>query len=101
MKRSSDAKPAPAEIVWSLLALARLQEIRAYVAMNKPMAAERLATRIIAIVEALRNQPHLGRAGVEPGVRELIVGGTPYIILYRVRRNRVTISTIWHASQSR
>jgi plasmid stabilization system protein ParE len=31
----------------------------------------------------------------------LIVGGTPYIILYRVRRNRVTISTIWHASQSR
>jgi len=101
MKRSGDAKSAPVEIVWSPLALARLQEIRAYVTMDKPLAAERLATRIIAIVEALRSEPHLGRAGAEPEVRELIVGGTPYIILYRVRRNRVTISTIWHASQSR
>jgi predicted transcriptional regulator len=24
------------------------------------------------------------------------VAGTPYVILYRVRRKRVTISTIWH-----
>jgi toxin ParE1/3/4 len=89
----------PVEIVWSPLALARLQEIRAYVALDKPDAAERLATRIVALVEALRNHPHLGRAGAEPGIRELIIGGTPYSILYRVRGRRITISTIWHAAQ--
>ncbi len=89
----------PIEIVWSPLARARLQEIRAYVALDKPEAAARLATRIAAVVEALRNHPYLGRAGAEPGIRELIIGGTPYIVLYRVRGKRIIISTIWHASQ--
>jgi toxin ParE1/3/4 len=99
MPRPRDGKLMPVEIVWSPLALARLQEIRAYVALDKPDAAERLATRIVALVEALRNHPHLGRAGAEPGIRELIIGGTPYSILYRVRGRRITISTIWHAAQ--
>lgn len=91
----------PLEIVWSPLARRRLQEIRAYVARDKPDAAERLATRIVALVELLKEHPHLGRAGQEPGVRELVVGGTPYLIFYRVRAKRVTITTIWPGAQSR
>jgi toxin ParE1/3/4 len=91
----------PVEIVWSPLARARLQEIRAYVAKDKPDAAQRLATRIVAVVEALRNHPHLGRAGANPGIRELVIGGTPYIVLYRVQAKRVTISTVWHGSQQK
>jgi addiction module RelE/StbE family toxin len=91
----------PVEIVWSPLARARLQEIRAYVALDKPRAAERLAVRILAVVEALRNHPHLGRAGADPAIRELVIGGTPYIVLYQVRGKRVTISTIWHAAQKK
>ena len=91
----------PLEIVWSPLALARLKEIRAYVAKDKPDAAERLATRIVALVETLKDHPYLGRAGSEPGIRELAVGGTPYLIFYRVRGKRITINTIWHGAQSR
>ena len=87
------------QIVWSPLARARLQEIRAYVARDKPVAAERLAIRIVAVVEALRNHPYLGHAGTESGVRELVIGGTPYVVLYRVRGKRATIQTIWHAAQ--
>ena len=90
-------KLGPLEIVWSPLALARLQEIRAFVALDKPDAAERLATRIVSVVEALRIHPYLGRVGPEPGVRELIIGGTPYSILYRVRPNRLVISTSTYA----
>jgi toxin ParE1/3/4 len=91
----------PVEIVWSPLALARLREIRAYVALDKPDAAARLATRIVALIEALRNHPYLGRTGAEPGVRELVIGGTPYMVLYRIRSRRVTISTMWRAAQQR
>jgi addiction module RelE/StbE family toxin len=91
----------PVEIVWSPLARARLREIRAYVAQDKPDAAAKLATRIVSLVEALREHLYLGRAGSEPGVRELVVGGTPYLIFYRVQGERVTINTIWHAAQSR
>jgi len=83
------------------LARTRLREIRAYVARDKPKAAERLAMRIVAVVEALRNHPYLGRAGAEPGIRELVIGGTPYIVLYRVQGQRVIVNTIWHGAQSR
>jgi len=91
----------PVEIVWSPLARARLREIRAYVARDKPDAAQRLTTRIIAVTEALRSHPYLGRAGAEPGIRELVIGGTPYIVYYRVRGKRVTINTIWHGAQAK
>ena len=91
----------PVEIVWSPLARYRLRQFRAYVARDKPDAAERLATRIVALVEALRNHPRLGRAGAEPGIRELVIGNTPYTVLYRVQDQRVIINTIWHAAQRR
>ena len=91
----------PVEIVWSSLARARLRQIRAYIARDKPEAAERLATRIVAMVEALRNHPRLGRVGAEPGIRELVIGSTPYIVLYHMEGQRITISTIWHAAQRR
>lgn len=89
----------PVEIVWSALARTRLREIRAYVAQDKPEAAQRLAIRIVAVIEALRDHPYLGRVGSEAGVRELVIGGTPYIVLYRVQGRRVIISTIWHAAR--
>jgi addiction module RelE/StbE family toxin len=91
----------PVEIVWSALARTRLREIRAYVAQDKPEAAERLAIRIVAMVETLRNHPHLGRVGAQAGMRELVIGSTPYIVLYRVQEQRVAISTIWHGAQRR
>lgn len=93
----------PVEIVWSALARTRLRlrEIRAYVARDKPEAAERRAMQIVALVEALRNHPHLGRLGAEAGIRELVVGRTPYVVLYRVQGQRVVISTIWHGAQRR
>jgi plasmid stabilization system protein ParE len=89
------------EVVWSALARARLHQIHSYVALDKPEAAERLALRIVTVVEALRNHPYLGRAGAKPGIRELVIGGTPYIVLYQVNGGQVTISTIWHGAQKR
>lgn len=88
----------PVDIVWSPLARAGLREIRDYVARDKPEAAERLAIRIVAVVEALRTHPHLGRAGAEPETRELVIGSTPYIVMYRVDGDRVMIRTIWHGA---
>lgn len=82
-----------------MLAPSRLQEIRAFVARDKPEAAARLAIRIVAVVENLREHPYIGRAGAEPGIRELVIGGTPYVVLYRVQAGRVVISTIWHGTQ--
>jgi toxin ParE1/3/4 len=76
-----------------------LREIRTIITLDNPDAAERMATRIVAVVEALRIHPSLGRAGAETGIRELVIGGTPYIVLYRVKGKQVNILTIWHGAQ--
>ncbi len=89
------------EIAWSRLALRRLREIHDYVARDKPEAAENLTTRILTIVEALSNYPHLGRVGVRHDIRELVVGGTPYIIVYRLQRSRIVINTVLHGVRRR
>jgi toxin ParE1/3/4 len=91
----------PVEIVWSPLARKRLKEIRDYVALDKPVAAEKLAIRIVAAVQALRNYSYIGRAGADREIRELVIGRTPYIVLYKVHGSVVTINTIWHGAQRR
>lgn len=79
--------------------MARLSAIRDFIARDRPEAAQRIATRIVALVELLREQPNLGHAGSEPDTRELNVGGTPFIIIYRVRGERIFIATIRHGRQ--
>jgi toxin ParE1/3/4 len=91
----------PVKTVWTPRARARLRQIRPFVAQDRPDAAERLTTRMVAVIEALREHPHLGRAGAEPGSRELAIGGTPYLVWYRLEGERVTISTIQHGAQRR
>jgi membrane protein DedA with SNARE-associated domain len=51
--------------------------------------------------EQLKQNPFLGRSGPETGVRELVIAGTPYVVMYRVRGKRIIISTIWHGAQQR
>ena len=92
---------APVEIIWSPLALARLQETRAFIARDDPGAAEQLTTRLVSVVQALIEYPLLGRPGAESDIRELVVGGTPDNILYQVKGKRILIRTVWHASQKR
>lgn len=94
--------PSPkTQIVWSPLAIARLAEIRAFVALDKPEAAERLGTRIVSVIEALRLHPRLGRASAVPGTRELVVGTAPYVIYYRLHSGIITILDVRHGAQER
>jgi plasmid stabilization system protein ParE len=89
------------QIVWSPLAVARLADIGAFVALDKPEAAERLGTRIVSVIEALRLHPRLGRASGVSSVRELVLGTAPYVIYYRLRRNIITILDVRHGAQDR
>ncbi len=100
-RKASSAKGSQLEVVWSPLALARLREIRAYSSLDNPTAAERLATRIIALVEALKLQPRLGHRVGQSLHRELIISGTPYILFYRLRREQILITTIHHSAQQK
>jgi toxin ParE1/3/4 len=88
-------------IIWTETAITNLIEIRQYIEQDQPAAARRVAQRILASVERLAEHPHLGRPGREPETRELIVAGTPYIIPYRIHRDRLAILAVLQAAQDR
>lgn len=86
-------------IVWSRRAVGHLADLRAYIASDHPEAAARIAAALLDAVERLANVPALGRPGRVAGTRELVVPGTPYVIPYRVRGDRLEIIAVFHGRQ--
>lgn len=84
---------------WTRLALRRLDQIGTYIARDNPEAAARVISRIVTAVDALADQPAMGRAGRIKTTRELVLTDIPYIIPYRVTDLNVDILTVMHAAQ--
>lgn len=88
-------------LVWTSKAVRDLAEIRTYVEQDRPRAAAHLARRIIEAVGRLEDQPLMGRKCMLPGIRELIVAGTPYIVPYRVRGETIELLRVLHGRRKR
>ena len=86
-------------VVWSPRAIRHLTALRAYIARDNPDAAARVALTILNSVERVAELPNLGRPGRLAGTRELVVPGTPYVIPYRVGRERLEIIAVFHGRQ--
>lgn len=86
-------------IVWSPRAIEHLAHLRAYVALDNPKAANRVAAALLDAVERLAERPNLGRPGRVAGTRELVVPGTPYVIPYRLRGDRLEVIAVFHGRQ--
>lgn len=88
------------KVVWSPLAIDRVAEIAAWIAEDRPSAAEGVATNLLAAAARLADFPESGRPVPEIGqsdVREIIE--KPYRIIYRVRPDVVEILTVRHSRQ--
>ncbi len=66
---------------------------------NGSTTARRVALSIYKRVSALAEFPELGRTGRKSGTRELILGGLPYLAVYRFRGDAVEILRILHGAQ--
>ena len=86
-------------VVWSPRAISHLTDLRSYIERDHPDAAARTATTLLSAVERLARLPNVGRPGRLAGTRELVVPGTPYVIPYRVRRDRLEIIAVFHGRQ--
>lgn len=87
-------------VVWSPLAIERLLEAAAFIARDKPEAAERWAVDAFAAVERLAELPRSGQVVPElarEDVRELVYGS--HRLIYRVAAERVLILTVRHGRQ--
>lgn len=86
------------KLIWLQEAVFDLQEVRHYIAQDNPLAANKVAQKILQAVNLLSEQPEMGRSGRILHARELIILNTPYIIPYRVRNNSIEILRVYHCA---
>jgi toxin ParE1/3/4 len=87
------------KIRWLEQATIDLEEVYEFILFDNPPAAENEVNKILAAVEILSMNPALGKAGRVPKTRELVVAGTPYIVIYRVKDHRMEILRIFHSAR--
>lgn len=87
------------KIFWLEKAAIDLEEAYEYIFYDNPPAAESEINKVLEAVELLSINPALGKAGRVPKTRELVVAGTPYIVIYRVKGNRLEILRIFHGAR--
>lgn len=86
-------------IIWSRRAQSDLAGIRGYVGRFAPLAAQRLALRLVTAAESLSEHPLRGRA--IGGGRRALMALPPYQIRYRVTAETVEIVAIRHGARER
>jgi toxin ParE1/3/4 len=87
-------------ILWSPLAIQRVQEISDYIASDSPKAAGKWIETIFEKVNILRSNPEIGRIVPELGksdLRELLWGN--YRIVYRCSKKQIFVLTVRHSKQ--
>lgn len=87
-------------LIWTDKAIGDLASIRRYIAEHHPPAARAMAKRIREVVRHLRRNPEMGKAVMErPGLRELVIDGTPYVVGYRISGGDVEIVRVKHGRE--
>lgn len=84
---------------WTRLAASHLESAFDYLAQDNANAADTAIERILTGVEALVHHPHMGRRGRVPRTRELVITGTPFVVGYRVRKDRIEILAVLHGAR--
>lgn len=86
-------------LVWLRRALADRDAQLDYIAQDNPGAAIEQGDRIAHQVALLAEHPEMGRAGRKQGTRELVISRTPFIIVYRIRGERIELLRLLHGAQ--
>ena len=88
------------DVVWTAEALARLDDIKAYIANDSPAAADEMIVRLLARTRQLETAVLSGRQVPDyqrDDIRELLE--RPYRIIYQLGPDRIEILTIMHYRQ--
>jgi toxin ParE1/3/4 len=70
-----------------------------WLAERDPWAAIDVGDAVHAAVERLAEHPSIGRPGRVPFTRELMIVGTPYIMVYRIEETVVLVLRVLHGVQ--
>jgi addiction module RelE/StbE family toxin len=83
---------------WTRIALQDLRHLHEYISEDNPLAASRMVTRIQDATQRLKKHPHMGRPGRVQGTREIVIVGSPYIVVYILGDSEIQIVAVIHSS---
>jgi toxin ParE1/3/4 len=76
-----------------------LSEVVDYIAAANPRAADATERAILAVAKRLGDFPSFGPVGRWPGTREAVVPNLPYVLIYEVDGQAVTIVAVLHGAR--
>ncbi len=86
-------------LVWLRRAIADRDAQLEYIAQDNLHAAIDQGDRIAHQVGQLVQHPKMGRVGRKQGTRELVISRTPFIVVYRLKGERIELLRLLHGSQ--
>ncbi|MBK9072385.1 MAG: type II toxin-antitoxin system RelE/ParE family toxin [Myxococcales bacterium] len=86
-------------VKWTRLALADLENAYEFISSRNDTAAASVVQQVMAHLTQLRQFPESGRTGRVKGTRELVVGATPFVIVYRVNAADLEILAVLHSAR--
>lgn len=91
------------KLVFDDQALADLEGIHNWIAVDSPATAKRVVARLFSSAEMLTSFPFMGRPESDIGTLEWVVPRLPYVIVYEVEEigQRVIVLAIFHSARDR
>jgi toxin ParE1/3/4 len=86
-------------VIWSPTAESDLDAIWEFIAKDNLDAADRMIERLRTVADVLLDHPELGRGGRITATRELVVAGTPYILVYTIGQDEIGIGYVLHGAR--
>ena len=81
------------------LAAQDLQSTKDYISQDKRNAGLAVIRRVIEAIDNIVTFPSMGRTGRVPHTKELVVSGTPLIIIYQIMQDTLFIVRIIHTAK--
>ena len=72
-----------------------------FIAKDDPLAAQKVSHAIHVGIDRLIKFPSYGRAGDVKGTRQFAVAGIPYIVVYEIEEETITILRVYHTARDR
>jgi len=86
-------------LVWLKRAIQDRDAQLDYIAEDNPLAAVSQGDRIDEQVDVLLEHPQMGRPGRKQGTRELVISHTPFVVVYRIKGQRIELLRLLHGAQ--
>ena len=84
---------------WSRIAAADRLRVIEHLGRHNLRAALSIDDRMEAAVRRLAAFPESGRVGRVPTTREVVVAGTPFVIVYRLSEGEIRVLRVLHGAQ--